>query len=205
MAANAGADTPADAVVAEAPAADEAATPAATDDGRKGILMLCLGNICRSPAAEAVMNGILDARDLKDQFFVDSCGTGGGSPDWYMDGCLSHHEGAPPDTRMQYAAEQRGLSLDTESRPLNKDDFNKFHMIVAMDSTNIEAVETARAHWGVEDPKAKVVLLSDFSTTESFRGQGVPDPYWSRQNGFEHALDLIQESCDGLANHITAA
>lgn len=170
--------------------------------GRKGILMLCLGNICRSPAAEAVMKAVLSSRNLTDAFFVDSCGTGGGSPDWYLEDGFSHHIGSPPDIRMQYAAQQRGLVLESESRPLNKDDFEMFDYIVAMDSSNLEAVEMARQHWGVDNQHAEIMLLSEFSSDEAFRGKGVPDPYYSRQDGFNHALDLIQDACQGLADHI---
>ena len=169
---------------------------------KKGILMLCLGNICRSPAAEAVMNGVLDKRNLADKYFVDSCGTGGGNPDWYIDGGFSHHVGDPADSRMRAAATKRGLNLESRSRPLNKEDFDKFEYIVGMDSSNLESIETARKYWQVDDPKAKVVLMSQFSPDEDFRGKAVPDPYWSGPDGFEYALDLIQGACDGLADHI---
>lgn len=175
------------------------------NDGKRGILMLCSGNICRSPAAEAILKGMLAEKNLQDKFFVDSCGTGGGSPDWYMEDGFSHHEGYPADTRMTYSANKRGIKVDSISRPLRKEDFDRFEWIIAMDSTNIESIETARAHWGVEDPKAKVVLISEFSKEEEFKGKEVPDPYWSKQNGFEDVLDLLQESCAGLVDSLASA
>lgn len=183
----------------------ESASASANQDGNEtgGILMLCFGNICRSPAAEAVMKNVLENRNLNEKFFVESCGTGGGSPDWYMDDGFSHHVGSPPDVRMQYAAKQRGFTLDTTSRPLTKEDFDKFDYIVAMDSSNLEAIETARRHWGIDEPHSKVMLLSEFSSDQSFRGKGVPDPYYSGQDGFDHALDLIQDACQGLADFLT--
>lgn len=186
---------------------DVAATPVETvsdpsDPNVCSILMLCLGNICRSPAAEAVMKNILRGRNVSDKFMVDSCGTGGGSPDWYMEDGFSHHVGAPPDVRMSYAANQRGISVDTQSRPLCKEDLERFDYIVAMDSDNVEAIETARAHWGVDEPKANIILLTEHCQDESFRGQPVPDPYYSRQKSFDYALDMIQDACAGLVDHL---
>lgn len=175
------------------------------NDGKQGILMLCMGNICRSPAAEAVFKGLLREKNLEDKFFVDSCGTGGGSPNWYMEDGMSHHEGYPADTRMTYSAGKRGIKVDSISRPLQKEDFDRFDWIIAMDSMNVEAIDTAREHWGVENPRAKVKLLSEFSSNADFKGQGVPDPYWSRQDGFEKALDLIEESCGGLLDQLSSA
>lgn len=142
---------------------------------------------------------------MTDKFFVDSCGTGGGSPSWYLDGGFSHHRGDPADPRMRAAAENRDLKLESRSRPLSPDDFQAFHIIVGMDESNLEAIETARAHWGIEQPRAKVVLMSDFSPDDSFRGRPVPDPYYGGINGFEHALDLIQGACEGLADHLSTS
>lgn len=175
-------------------------------DNRRGILFLCLGNICRSPAAEAVMNGVLTRRNLTDQFFVDSCGTGGGSPTWYLEGGFSNHEGDPADPRMRAAAIARGLTLESRSRPLRGDDFHRFELIVGMDESNIESIEIARNHWNVsKDAPAQVALMSHFSPDHNFRGRPVPDPYWSGPKGFDYALDLIEGACDGLADHLTAS
>lgn len=173
------------------------------EKNKKGILMLCLGNICRSPAAEAVMKGVIKSRDLQDDLFVDSCGTGGGSPNWYMEGGFSYHRGDNADSRMTQAANKRGLNVDSVSRPLCPEDFDKFDIIIAMDSNNIESIETARKHWGVNQPHAEIALMSEFSSDKNFRGQAVPDPYYSGADGFEYALDLIQDACDGLADHMT--
>lgn len=165
--------------------------------------MVCLGNICRSPAAEAVMNDVIVRRSLDDQFFVDSCGTGGGNPNWYLDDGFSHHQGDPADPRMQAAAANRGLTLHSRSRPLEKQDFEKFDVIVAMDHSNIDSIEEARQYWGVPpEAKEKVVLMSKFSPDESFRGRAVPDPYYSGSKGFEYALDLIEGACKGLADDL---
>lgn len=150
------------------------------------------------------MNHVLSKRNLTSDFFVDSCGTGGGSPTWYLDAGLSHHEGDPADPRMRAAAMARGLTLESKSRPLRKDDFHRFELIVAMDDSNIDALHTARQHWNVpSDAKGKVVLMSQFSPDDHFRGRPVPDPYWSGPKGFELALDLIEGACEGLLDQLT--
>lgn len=149
------------------------------------------------------MNGVLEQRGLTETFFVDSCGTGGGSPDWYIENGFSYHEGDPADPRMRQAAMKRGLTLESRSRPLKPEDFDKFEIIVGMDSSNIQSIETARKYWNVEQPRAKVAIMSQFSPDESFRGRAVPDPYYSGSDGFEYALDLIEGACEGLADHLT--
>lgn len=187
---------------------DETTSSAAPSTGAKGILMLCLGNICRSPAAEAIMNKVLIDRGLSDKFYVDSCGTGGGSPDWYKDDGYSYHVGSYPDVRMQYAAEKRGYNLTSRSRPLCKDDFTTFHYIVAMDDSNVDAINVAKQAWGVEEEEentnGKVMLMNDFSSDAEMKGKAVPDPYYSGQDGFDKALDLILDSCNGLADFVVA-
>lgn len=171
-------------------------------DGKHGVLMLCLGNICRSPAAEAVLKQIVTRRGVADKFDIDSCGTGGGSESWYMDGGFSWHEGDDADPRMIQAASSRGIQITSKSRPLQKDDFDRFDWIVTMDSNNTEAVETARAYWRVPRDKANVALLSSFSNDNDFKGRPVPDPYFGGQRGFEHALDLIEGACEGLVDRL---
>ena len=175
---------------------------ASNTNEKRGILMLCLGNICRSPAAEAVMKDVLEKRQLTDHFFVDSCGTGGGSPDWYMKDGFSYHRGDPADSRMRAEAAKRGLKLDSRSRPLTKRDFDAFHIIIGMDDSNLDSIETARQSWGVKDPNAQVALLSQFSSDPTFKGKPVPDPYYGGTDGFAHALNLIEGACDGLADHL---
>ena len=107
------------------------------------VLFLCLGNICRSPAAEAVFSKAVADRGLADRVTVDSCGTGGGSRDWYRKGGFSFHEGDPADSRMTAAARRRAVTLTSRSRPLTPDDVTSFDRVVTMDGANERAVATA--------------------------------------------------------------
>lgn len=190
----------------------ERAASMAAENGEGGkpparVLMVCLGNICRSPAAEAVFRARVAARDDV-AMDVDSCGTGGGSSTWYRDGGFSYHEGDGADSRMQRVASARGYKLTSRSRPLRPEDFAEFDVIVGMDASNLESIDIARRHWGVGEPGAegvaKVALLSTFSSDESFRGRAVPDPYYGGEFGFEHALDLIEGACDGLIDAVAS-
>lgn len=152
------------------------------------------------------MKDVVSRRGLDDKFLIDSCGTGGGSPNWYLEGGFSYHEGDQADPRMRAAAKKRGLSLLSRSRPLRKEDFYRFDLIVGMDENNIESINTAKQHWNVsDDAPSRVALMSQFSPDESFRGRPVPDPYWSGDQGFELALDLIQGACEGLVDELIAS
>ena len=169
-----------------------------------GVLMVCLGNICRSPAAEAVLRDSIASRGLSDMIRVDSCGTGGGREFWFMEGVPSFHEGEESDIRMIQAASARGIEITSRSRPLRPADFAEFQYIVAMDKSNIEDMEQARVYWGVERGESKTVLLLDYASEPSKRGRPVPDPYFGGRDGFGKALDLIQDACDGLLDNIVA-
>lgn len=91
---------------------------AAGNSSTKRVLFVCLGNICRSPSAEAVFTSVVDKAGLSDQFEIDSCGTGGGMKKWYTEGGRSYHTGDPADGRMTEAAAERGIKLTSLSRPL---------------------------------------------------------------------------------------
>jgi protein-tyrosine phosphatase len=167
-----------------------------------GVLMVCLGNICRSPAAEAVLRATISRRGLDSAVTVDSCGTGGDSPNWYKPGGFSYHEGDPADARMRRAGANRDYDITSLSRPLRSADFETFDLILGMDAKNLTAIETARNAWGVGKPGtagiARVALFSSYSSNEQFHGRAVPDPYYGGQEGFEHVLDLIEETCEGI-------
>lgn len=143
------------------------------------ILFVCLGNICRSPAAEGVF------RAQAPDFTCDSAGTS----DW--------HIGNPPYGPMQDAARARGYDLsDLRARQFRTDDFTRFDLIVAMDSQNRADIEALRPP-GNETP---VHVFTEFAAHTG--ADHVPDPYYTRE--FEGALDLIEQAATGLKQHLQA-
>lgn len=146
------------------------------------ILMVCLGNICRSPLAE----GILQSKLPADKFMVDSAGTG----DW--------HIGQGPDKRSVTTAKGRGIDISCQkARQLKPSDFTEFDHIYVMDASNYKDVTKLAPN---AETKAKVNLMMD----EVFPGENVdvPDPYWSEQDGFENVYDMLDKACDIVADKL---
>jgi protein-tyrosine phosphatase len=155
------------------------------------ILFVCMGNICRSPTAEAVMRGLLRAEGLEHDVTLDSAGTGG----W--------HAGAPPDARAVAAARSRDLVVEGAARQVTADDFDDFDLVLAMDRDN-ERELLARAP--DRAARAKVRLLREFDPAAVAAGDlDVPDPYYGGPNGFDHVLDLVEAACRGLLDEVRAA
>jgi protein-tyrosine phosphatase len=188
-------------------------------DPRVSVLMVCLGNICRSPSAEAVFRAAVQKRGLSEAFWIDSCGTGGGSGGWYRDGGFSCHEGDPADPRMSRAAAGRGIALTSRSRPLTPADVSNCDYILVMDDANERAVATAAAHWaetgkfvdggggsGVDLAALPVRRLTSYlrdpALVRKHGAGGVPDPYYGGPQGFELVLDLLEDCCEGLLDAI---
>ncbi|KAA8496224.1 putative low molecular weight protein-tyrosine-phosphatase [Porphyridium purpureum] len=173
-----------------------------TTPGKLSVLAVCLGNICRSPTAEAVLQSLIEKEGADAGcIVVDSCGTGGGNPNWYKDGGWSYHEGDAADSRMQETASRRGIHLTSTSRPLSRADLETFDVIIAMDTSNVAAIKEAAAYWGeqyAELASRKVRMMMDFHSDPSRHGTAVPDPYYSGLDGFELVLDLLEDSCRGL-------
>ena len=143
------------------------------------ILMVCLGNICRSPLAE----GILQSKLPADKFMVDSAGTG----NW--------HAGQAPDKRSVLAAKNRGLDISMQkARQIKPSDFTEFDHIYVMDSANYKDVSRLAP---TPEAKAKVVLMMD----EIFPGQktDVPDPYYGSAKDFDNVYDMLDEVCELVA------
>jgi protein-tyrosine phosphatase len=143
------------------------------------ILMVCLGNICRSPLAE----GILQSKLPADKFVVDSAGIG----DW--------HTGQCPDHRSILAAKNRGVDISMQkARQIRKSDFKDFDHIFVMDSSNFKDVTKLAP---TPQDKAKVMLMMD----EIFPGQkvDVPDPYYGDAKDFDKVFDMLDEVCDVVA------
>ena len=148
------------------------------------VLMVCLGNICRSPTAHGVFQQRIDNSNLQHKIKVDSAGTG----DW--------HVGAGPDHRAADAAKKRGYSLDSlKARQVNANDFQEFDYILAMDYENLRDLQ-AKCPDVCED---KLDLFLAYSDRQD---KVVPDPYYSGQHGFELVLDMIEEASDKLLAQI---
>ena len=149
------------------------------------LLFVCLGNICRSPSAENIMNHLIEEADLSSKIACDSAGTSG------------YHVGAPPDRRMNVAARERGIELQGESRKLTPSDLQKFDLILAMDRQNYQDILYLDREGKYED---KIYLMCDFATSKA--DTEVPDPYYGGQDGFKYVIDLLFDACEGLLNHV---
>jgi protein-tyrosine phosphatase len=170
------------------------------------VLFVCLGNICRSPTAEAVFKDIVAKGNFsKNVFLIDSCGTGGGNPDWFRAGGWAYHEGEASDARMTKEAKKRGYQLTSRARSLTKKDIETFDYIICMEDKNKQAVlEAAEAWGGVETKelaKHKICMMCSYCT-QFTPAKRVPDPWY--EGGFDHVLDLLEDACQGLYKTILA-
>lgn len=146
------------------------------------ILFVCLGNICRSPAAEGVMRAIVEEHGAGSRFVLDSAGTGG----W--------HVGQLPDKRMRVHAQRRGLTLEHRCRQVSESDFDEFDLIIGMDRQNIEDL---RALAPTSESADKIVPMAAF-VDMAMRYDYIPDPYYEGAEGFELVLDLLADGCERL-------
>lgn len=149
------------------------------------ILMVCMGNICRSPTAHGVLRARIAERSWQEWVAVESCGTHG------------YHVGEAPDARAQQHALRRGYDLsDLRARQVQADDFRRHALILAMDLQNLARLEQlcppALQH--------KLHLLPQFCSQH--RSTTVPDPYYGGSDGFEKVLDLVEDACNGLLQHL---
>jgi len=145
------------------------------------VLFVCMGNICRSPAAEGVFLHLLAEAGLEDYFAVDSAGTGG----W--------HVGHRADRRMIAAAERRGIHLPRRARQIEAADLQRFDHILTMDADNLAAVQRLERQ---APGGARISPLIDHC--RQLRSHEVPDPYYGGEDGFERVLDLLEDACAGL-------
>lgn len=150
------------------------------------VLFICLGNICRSPLAEAVFRkAVVDAK-LESRFRIDSAGTSG------------YHDGEPPDARTTEVAARRGVDLGGESRRLRPEDVAAFNYLVVMDEENRRAVERLVA---TSPATAEIRLFREFDPAANGK-LDVPDPYFGGPDGFENVHDLVERSARGLLEHL---
>lgn len=149
------------------------------------ILFVCLGNICRSPTAEGVMEGLVRDAHLENRVAIDSAGTYGG------------HAGELPDARMRQHASRRGYNLTSRSRQVRVSDFEEFDLIVAMDDRNYENLRDLAPDL---ESQVKVHRMVEYGKQTAY--DYIPDPYYGGADGFELVLDLLEDTCAGLLNEI---
>lgn len=153
-----------------------------------GVLFVCMGNICRSPTAEAVFRQKIEAAGLAGRVHVDSAGT------------HRYHVGNSPDQRAVRAARSRGYDMQgLRARQVAKEDFLKFDYILAMDRQNLEILQRVAG----PELQGKARLFMEFS--RDFEGKEVPDPYYGGAQGFENVLDRVESASLGLLEEILAA
>ncbi len=149
------------------------------------ILFVCMGNICRSPAAEIVFQHLLETEGLTDRISTDSAGT------------IGYHEGNPPDPRMSETLRQRGYRIFGKSRPIHPDDLANFDLILVADRENLrDVLELAKEGQSIDH----IQLLTDYCTTHY--AEQVPDPYYGGTRGFKHVADLVEDACEGLLEKV---
>ena len=154
---------------------------------KKQLLFVCLGNICRSPAAEEIMRQIIASDpELVSRYDVDSAGIG----NW--------HEGQLPDRRMREHGAKRGYDFHSRARQIHSDDFDRFDLVFGMDSGNMDDLHSLARN---SNDKAKIRCLADYMTTHPHY-QTIPDPYYGGAKDFALALDLIEDACSGLAERL---
>ena len=152
------------------------------------VLFVCLGNICRSPAAEAIFLDLINNKGMGGQFIVDSAGTG------------SWHVGKKADSRMRFAAKKRNINISSNARQIKEDDFSKFNYIAVMDNSNFENIINLKTRVSGSD-FAKIIKIQDFASI--FTEKEVPDPYFGGDAGFDHVLDILEDSVSCFLENIT--
>ena len=147
------------------------------------VLFVCLGNICRSPLAEAVFEHKLKLTGLNKKIMSDSCGTG------------AYHTGEHPDPRSVDVAKVHRVPISHEARQLTKYDLESFDYVIGMDDQNISNIEVLASN-----TKDHIYKMRDFDSVGV--GEDVPDPYFGGPRGFEEVFQMLDRSCDGLLQKI---
>ncbi|HFC54079.1 MAG TPA: low molecular weight phosphotyrosine protein phosphatase [Gammaproteobacteria bacterium] len=149
------------------------------------VLFVCMGNICRSPTAQGVFRRLVEEAGLESRIEIDSAGT------------HSYHVGKVPDQRAMQSAHARGYDLsDLRARRVTVEDCERFDYLLAMDEENLQLLRGLCP----PDHQHKLHLLLDFASDVTLRE--VPDPYYGGRKGFERVLDLVENACRGLLEHV---
>ena len=148
------------------------------------ILFVCMGNICRSPTAHAVMQHKIDARGLGDQFVIDSAGT------------HAYHVGEQSDARSRAKAKLQGVDMEfIRARKISVRDYDEFDYILAMDTDNLELIN----YYAPNQPRAQIELFLQTAFSQGrVKREQVPDPYYGGDAGFDDVFDLVDRGCEAL-------
>jgi len=150
------------------------------------LCFVCLGNICRSPTAEAVMKKLVEDRGLAHLFELDSAGT------------ASYHQGELADPRSREAARRHGYRIEHRARQFLERDFDRFELVLAMDQDNLHTLLRLAKR---PEHQQKLALFRDFEP-DTPRGQSVPDPYYGGTRGFDEVIEICERASLGLLAHL---
>ncbi len=156
-----------------------------SDLNKVRVLFCCMGNICRSPTAEAVFRRYVENAGLAEHILIDSAGT------------HDYHIGDAPDARTQRAAKLRGYDMSKlRGRQVEAADFGRFDYVLAMDEANLSILQRLRPH----DAQSHLGLFLEYA--EHHTQREVPDPYYGGSDGFERVLDMVEDAANGLLQHV---
>ena len=153
---------------------------------KQRLLFVCLGNICRSPAAEGIMQQLVDDRGLSDQFHIESAAIG----PW--------HIGDLPDSRMRRCGNKHGYNFNSRAQQLDSSYFDRFDLIIGMDHENIRAISSKTRN---EEDRRKIRLMADYLRHHPSQTT-IPDPYYGVERDFELVVELLEDACEGLLEAI---
>ena len=149
------------------------------------VLFVCMGNICRSPTAEAIFRARVEEAGLAQRIFTDSAGT------------HDYHIGDPPDMRAQHAAQQRGYDMSAlRGRQVGLLDFTRFDYVLAMDRANLAILQRLCP----QPQRGRLGLFLEYASRHEERE--VPDPYYGGADGFERVLDMVEDAAESLLQYI---
>ena len=150
------------------------------------VLFVCLGNICRSPLAEAIFLSEIEKRNLSDRFSVDSAGT------------AAYHVGEAADPRSRQNASENGIAITSRARQFQSHDLQEFDYILAMDHSNFHHISSMAQRYGLEHEH--VYLMREFQDADN--AQEVPDPYYGGPQGFQNVFEILLDANRKFLNHL---